>query len=50
MREALEKTNKTVDYVSFDKTKFEGSYIRLPERSELTSEINESLVIEYYKR
>lgn len=50
MKEALEKTAKTVDYVSFDKTKLEGSYVRLPERSELTSEINESLVIEYYKR
>ena len=50
MKEALEKTTKTVDYVSFDKTKLEGSYIRLPERSELTSEINESLVIEFYKR
>jgi len=50
MKEAVEKLNKTVDYVSFDKTKLEGTYIRLPERSELTHEINESLVIEYYKR
>lgn len=50
MKEAIEKLNKTVDYVSFDKTKLEGSYVRLPERSELTAEINESLVIEYYKK
>ncbi len=50
MKESLEKINKTVDYVSFDKTKLEGTYIRLPERSELTSDINESLVIEYYNK
>lgn len=50
MKEALEKINKTVDYVSFDKTKLEGTYLRLPERSELTSDINESLVVEYYNK
>ena len=50
MKESLEKISKTVDYVSFDKTKLEGSYIRLPERSELTSDVNESLVIEYYNK
>lgn len=50
MVEALEKINKTVEYVAFDKTKFEGTYLRLPERSELTSDINESLVIEYYNK
>lgn len=50
MKEALEKNHKTVDYVSFDKTKLEGTYIRLPERSELTADINESLVVEYYNK
>lgn len=50
MKESLEKISKTVDYVSFDKTKLEGSYVRLPERSELTSDVNESLVIEYYNK
>ena len=50
MKESLERTNKTVDYVSFDKDKLEGKYIRLPERSELTADVNESLVIEYYNK
>ena len=50
MIESLEKINKTVEYVSFDKTKFEGTYLRLPERSELTADVNEALVIEYYKK
>ena len=50
MKEALEKIAKTVEYVSFDKTKLEGTYLRLPERSELTSDVNESLVIEYYNK
>lgn len=50
MKEALEKITKTVDYVSFDKTKLEGTYVRLPERSELTSDINESMIIEFYNR
>lgn len=50
LKEALEKTHKTVDYVSFDKTKLEGTYIRLPERSELSLDINESLVVEYYNK
>lgn len=50
IREALEKTIKTVDYVSFDKNSLEGTYIRLPERSELSADIDESLVVEYYSR
>lgn len=50
MKESLEKINKTVDYVSFDKVKLEGTYLRLPERSELSSDINESLVVEFYNK
>lgn len=50
VKEALDKIVKTVDYVSFDKTKLEGKYIRYPERSELNADINESLVVEYYSR
>ena len=50
MKESLEKETKTVDYVSFDKNKLEGTYIRLPERSELSSDVNESLVVEFYNK
>ncbi len=50
IKEALERVVKSVEYVSFDKEKLEGSYIRYPERSELTADINESLIVEYYSR
>ena len=47
---SLEAINKTVDYVKFDKKKLEGTYVRLPERSELNSDINEALIVEFYSR
>lgn len=50
IKEALDNTNKTVEYVSFDKKKLEGTYIRYPERSELNADINELLVVEFYSR
>lgn len=37
-------------FVSFDKQKKTGTYVRYPEREELNSEINESLIVEYYNR
>ena len=50
MKQALEAVNKTCEYVSFDKNKLEGTYIRYPERSELSQDINESLVVEFYNK
>ena len=50
MKETLENITRNVDYVSFDKNKLEGTYIRYPERNELTSDINESLVVEFYTK
>ena len=50
MKEILENITRNVDYVSFDKNKLEGTYIRYPERNELTSDINESLVVEFYNK
>ena len=50
MKETLENITRNVDYVSFDKNKLEGTYIRYPERNELTSDINESLVVEFYNK
>ena len=50
MKQALEAINRNVEYVSFDKNKLEGTYIRYPERSELSQEINESLVVEFYNK
>ena len=37
-------------FVNVDKTKKSGVYVRYPEREELNSEINESLIVEYYNR
>lgn len=48
--EALAVNVKTVEFVKFNKTKFEGSYVRLPERTELNQEISEALIVEWYNR
>ena len=37
-------------FVNVDKAKKSGVYTRYPEREELNSEINESLIVEYYNR
>lgn len=50
MKETLENINRNVEYVSFDKNKLEGTYLRYPERSELSQDINESLVVEFYNK
>ena len=48
--EALSKVVKRVEFVTFDDNKKAGTFVRLPERSELNPEINESLIVEYYNR
>jgi len=50
LKQTLENVNRNVEYVSFDKNKLEGTYIRYPERSELREDINESLVVEFYNK
>ena len=47
---ALEERTSIPAYVEFDKNKLTGKYVRLPERSELSPEINESLIVEFYNR
>jgi len=37
-------------WVSVDKTKMEGIFKSVPERSDLTADINESLIVELYSR
>lgn len=48
--ECLDMDVKAPAYVSFDKTKKQGTYVRFPEREELNQEIDESLIVEYYNR
>ena len=47
---SLENTLNRAAYVEFDDKKMTGTYLRLPERSELNADINESLIVEYYNR
>lgn len=50
IKDAIENSNTLPKFVEFDKNKLTGKLIRLPERSELNQEINESLVVEFYNR
>ena len=50
IKAALEKVTKRVEFVTFDEKKLEGKFVRLPERSELNADINESLIVEFYNR
>lgn len=50
IKEAIEVTNFTPDFLTFDAEKLEGTYTRLPERTELPAEINEALIVEFYSR
>ncbi len=50
IKAALEATHNRVEFVTFDENKLSGTYVRLPERSELNQEINESLIVEFYNR
>jgi small subunit ribosomal protein S4 len=50
IKEALEATVSTKNYVTFDKEAMKGIYVRLPERAELNDVVNEALVVEYYNR
>ena len=50
IKEAVEATLNLPKFVEFDKNKLTGKLLRLPDRSELNPEINESLVVEYYNR
>jgi small subunit ribosomal protein S4 len=50
VKEAIEVNNFIPDFVTFDADKLEGTFTRLPERSELPAEINETLIVEFYSR
>lgn len=47
---ALENKTAVPAYLEFDAKKLTGKYVRVPERSELNSEINEQLIVEFYNR
>ncbi len=50
IKEAAETCTHRPAYVEFDKNKLSGKYLRLPDRSELNQEVNETLIVEFYNR
>ena len=50
IKAALEANISKPAFVEFDSKKMSGTYLRLPDRSELNQEVNESLIVEYYNR
>lgn len=50
VKETIESKPALPAYVEVDENKLEGKYVRFPDRKELSSDINEAQVIEYYNR
>ena len=50
IKSSLESMPATVAYVEVDKEKEAGKLVRLPERNEMTREIDESQIVEFYNR
>ncbi|RYL94569.1 30S ribosomal protein S4 [Sporolactobacillus sp. THM19-2] len=50
IKDALETNNFVPEYLSFGEKNLEGTYTRLPERSELPAEITEAMIVEFYSR
>ncbi|AJS57834.1 30S ribosomal protein S4 [Paenibacillus sp. IHBB 10380] len=50
IKEALENRSHLQAYLEFNDTSFEGKFIRFPERSELSQDIDEKQIVEFYNR
>ncbi len=50
VKEALEKIQGRVEYIKFDENKMIGTYVRYPERNELSHDIHEADIVEFYNR
>ena len=48
--ESLSKISKRVEFISYDEGKMEATYVRQPERNELSADINEALIVEFYNK
>ncbi len=49
IKDNLEKA-KGIDFIEVNKKTLTGKYLRVPEREELTGQINEALVVEFYNK
>ena len=50
IKDAVEACLSRPAFVEFDKNKLTGKLVRLPDRSELNQEVNETLIVEFYNR
>lgn len=50
VNESIEVNNFVPEYLSFDADNKVGTFVRNPERGELSAEINEALIVEFYSR
>lgn len=50
VKESMDSRPATVGFIKVDAEKFEGTFLRMPERNELPLEIQESQIIEWYNR
>ena len=50
VKEALEATVSRVAFVSYEENTMTGTYVRLPERSEVLPDIRENLIVEFYNK
>ncbi|EKB57953.1 30S ribosomal protein S4 [Falseniella ignava] len=50
IKDNLENTVTRLEFIEFDENSKSGKMTRLPERSELNAEIDESFVVEYYNK
>ena len=50
VKESLELATTLVPFVTFDKETMVGTFVRVPERSELNKDIDENLIVEFYNR
>lgn len=50
VKDALEATVARVPFVSFDADTNTGTFVRMPERSEILPDIKENLIVEFYNR
>jgi small subunit ribosomal protein S4 len=50
VKDALAARTYLPGYLSFNENALEGTFVRFPEREELPSEINETLIVEFYSR
>lgn len=50
VQDSLEATATRLDFVAYDENKGEVTFIRLPERQEILSDIKDNLIVEFYNR